>query len=191
MENELTVMISKCVCRFNKAYPTYSEVCLSGGGGETFKSPFRWNQTQVFSSNLICQLFLYIDDPRTDNIAASLINSSSQNKVYYSRETFSDYSKMIVFPFLNPQMIKVAFSSWLLNFNSIKEDEADQTNTEGSISILFFFFFCLSNSFISSPWLCQLFHHPTNKYVRQIELHAPNTHHNYRRSNKKMSHLAL
>lgn len=46
-----------------------------------------------------------------------------------------------------------------------------------------------SVSFISSPWLCQLYYHPTNKYVRQIELHAPNTHHNYSRPNKKMSHL--
>lgn len=82
----------------------------------------------------------------TDNhITGSLINFSSQNKVYYSGETFSDYEKMIVFPFLNPQMIKVAFSSWLLNFNSIKEDEADQTNIEGSISSFFFlFFFILS-----------------------------------------------
>lgn len=78
----------------------------------------------------------------TDNhITGSLINFSSQNKVYYSGETFSDYEKMIVFPFLNPQMIKVAFSSWLLNFNSIKEDEADQTNIEGSISSFFFLFF--------------------------------------------------
>ena len=123
-----------------------------------------------------------------NNITGSLINFCSQDKVYYSGETFSDYSKMIVFPFLNPQMIKVAFSSWLLNFNSIKEDEADQTNIEGSISSLFFI---LSNSFISSPWLRQLFYNPTNKYVRQIELHAPNTHHNYRRPNKKMTHLAV
>lgn len=46
----------------------------------------------------------------TDNhITGSLINFSSWNKVYYSGETFSDYTKMIVFPFLNPQMIKVAF----------------------------------------------------------------------------------
>lgn len=126
----------------------------------------------------------------TDNhITGSLINSSSQNKVYYSGETFSDYSKMIVFPFLNPQMIKVAFSSWLLNFNSIKEDEADQTNIEGSISAPLFIFFV--SFFHIIPWLCQLFPCPTNKYVRQIELHAPNTHHNYRRPNKKMSHLVV
>lgn len=129
---------------------------------------------------------------RTDNhINGSLINFSSQSKDNYSGETFSDYSKMIVFPFHNPQMIKVAFSSWLLNFNSLKEDETDQTNIEGSISSSLFFFFILSRSFISSPWLCQLYYHPTNKYVRQIELHAPNTHHNYRRPNKKMSHLAV
>lgn len=78
---------------------------------------------------------------RTDNnFTGSLINFSSQNKVYYSGETFCDYSKMIFFLFLNPQMIKVAFTSWLLNFNSIKEDEADQTNIEGSISSFFFYF---------------------------------------------------
>lgn len=89
---------------------------------------------------------------RTDNhITGSLINFSSQNKVYYSGETFSDYLKMIVFPFLNPHMIKVAFPFWLFNFNSIKEDEADQTNIEGSISssLLFFFpfLFCLILSY--------------------------------------------
>lgn len=84
----------------------------------------------------------------TDNhITGSLINFSSQNKVYYSGETFSDYWKMIVFPFLNPQMIKVAFSSWLLNFNSIKEDEADQTNIEGFISSGFFVLFSLILSY--------------------------------------------
>lgn len=44
---------------------------------------------------------------------------------------------MIVFPLLNPQMIKVAFASWFLNFNSIKENEADQS-FEGSISSFFF-----------------------------------------------------
>lgn len=79
-----------------------------------------------------------------NNITGSLINFGGKNKVHSSGETFSDYSKMIVFPFLNPQMIKVAFSSWLLNFNSIKEDEADQTNIEGSISpppSFFFIFF--------------------------------------------------
>lgn len=126
--------------------------------------------------------------PATDNhITGSLINSSSQNKVCDSGETFSDYLKMIVFPFLNPQMIKVPFSLWLLNFNSIKEDEADQTNIEGSSSSspFFFFFFIPALFFISSPWLCQLYYHVTNKYVRQIELHAPNTHHNYRRPNKR------
>jgi len=127
----------------------------------------------------------------TDNhFTGSLINSSSQNKVFHSGETFSDYLKMIVFQFLNPQIIKVAFSFWVLNFNSIKEDEADQTNIEGSISS-FFSPLIFSDSFISSPWLCQLYFHPTNKYVRQIELHAPNTHHNYRSSNKKMSHLEV
>lgn len=47
------------------------------------------------------------------------------------------------------------------------------------------FFFIPALSFISSPWLCQLYYHVTNKYVRQIELHAPNTHHNYRRPNKR------
>lgn len=84
---------------------------------------------------------------RTDNhINGSLINFSSQSKDNYSGETFSDYSKMIVFPFHNPQMIKVAFSSWLLNFNSLKEDETDQTNIEGSISSSLFFFI-LSRSY--------------------------------------------
>lgn len=86
-------------------------------------------------------------------------------------------------------MIKVAFSSLRLDFNSIKENEADQRNIEGSLlsSTLLFLF----HSFISAPWLCQLYYHPTNKYVRQIELHAPNTHHNYMRPNKKMSHLVV
>lgn len=86
---------------------------------------------------------------------------------------------MIVFPLLNPQMIKVAFASWFLNFNSIKENEADQS-FEGSISSFFF-----------SPRLCQLYYHSTNKYVKQIELHAPNTHHNYGRPNTKISHLVV
>lgn len=129
-----------------------------------------------------------------NNITGSLINLGSKNKVHSSGETFSDYSKMIVFPFLNPQMIKVAFSSWLLNFNSIKEDEADQTNIEGSISppppFFYFFLFSLILSYHSLGSINSFFH-PTNKYVRQIELHAPNTHHNYRRPNKKMSHLAV
>lgn len=43
------------------------------------------------------------------NITWSLIKLCSQNKVYYSGETFSDYSKMIVFPFPKPQTIRGIF----------------------------------------------------------------------------------
>lgn len=57
------------------------------------------------------------------------------------------------------------------------------------LSNLFYYYYFIWVSFISSPRLCQLLQHPTNKYVRQIELHAPNTHHNYRRPSWKMSHL--
>lgn len=55
------------------------------------------------------------------------------------------------------------------------------------LSNLFYYFIWVP--FISSPRLRQLLQHRTNKYVRQIELHTPNTHHNYRRPNWKMSHL--
>ncbi|KAG7223330.1 hypothetical protein INR49_015686, partial [Caranx melampygus] len=61
----------------------------------------------ALSSCLITDETLAMILTMTDNhINGSLINFSSQSKDNYSGETFSDYSKMIVFPFLNPQMIK-------------------------------------------------------------------------------------
>lgn len=75
-----------------------------------------------------------------NNITRSLINFLALGNKVFLRHFLITRERWSLL-FLNPQMIKVPFSSWLLNFNSINEDEAHQTNTEGSIISLFFYYF--------------------------------------------------